>query len=118
MRLFPPQEKVTREANVRAAQSQDKHGDRLEVRKIETLAKRPPYISWPGAQQICRIERQRTLKGKTSLEFAGELLSKAGVVATPATGFGAAGEGYVRLTVCADEGRLAEAVRRLEAFAR
>jgi LL-diaminopimelate aminotransferase len=52
-------------------------------------------------------------KGLTSSEFAARLLTEAGVVATPATGFGAAGEGFVRLTVCADKARLAEAVARI-----
>jgi len=52
-------------------------------------------------------------KGMTSIEFAARLLTEAGVVATPATGFGASGEGFVRLTVCADKARLAEAVKRL-----
>jgi LL-diaminopimelate aminotransferase len=52
-------------------------------------------------------------RGTTSIEFAARLLTEAGVVATPATGFGAAGEGFVRLTVCADKARLAEAVERL-----
>ena len=31
-----------------------------------------------------------------SIEFASRLLTEAGIVATPATGFGAAGEGFVR----------------------
>jgi LL-diaminopimelate aminotransferase len=51
--------------------------------------------------------------GYTSLEYAGRVLTEAGVVVTPATGFGAAGEGFVRLTVCADKARLEEAVRRM-----
>ncbi len=55
-------------------------------------------------------------KGMTSLEFASRLLAEAGIVATPATGFGAAGEGFVRMTVCADKARLAEAVERLKAM--
>src|SRR3954454_1145768 len=55
-------------------------------------------------------------KGTTSIEFAARLLTEAGVVATPATGFGPSGEGYVRLTVCADKARLAEAVTRLAAL--
>jgi aspartate/methionine/tyrosine aminotransferase len=38
------------------------------------------------------------------------------VVSTPATGFGPSGEGYVRLTICADKARLAEAVERLAAL--
>ncbi len=56
--------------------------------------------------------------GTTSLDFAGRLLSEAGVVATPATGFGECGEGFVRLTLCAEKSRLAEAVRRLSAVKR
>ena len=55
-------------------------------------------------------------KGLTSIEFAARLLTEAGIVATPATGFGPSGEGFVRLTVCADKARLAEAVQRLAAL--
>src|SRR5262249_13609692 len=36
-------------------------------------------------------------KGLTSIEFAARLLTEAGIVATPATGFGPSGEGFVRL---------------------
>jgi LL-diaminopimelate aminotransferase len=51
---------------------------------------------------------------KTSaMEFAARLLSEAHIVCTPATGFGACGEGYVRLTLCAETARLAEAVERM-----
>ncbi len=55
--------------------------------------------------------------GLTSLEFTARLLAEAHVVATPATGFGAAGEGFVRLTLCAPAERLAEAVRRMSRLA-
>jgi LL-diaminopimelate aminotransferase len=51
--------------------------------------------------------------GMSSMEFAGRLLSEAHIVATPATGFGAAGEGFVRLTLCAPVERLREAVKRV-----
>ena len=54
--------------------------------------------------------------GLSSLEFAARLLTEAGVVATPATGFGPSGEGFVRLTVCADRARLVEAVVLLKAL--
>ena len=57
-------------------------------------------------------------EGFTSLEFAAKLLDESGVVATPATGFGAGGEGFIRLTLCADKARLAEAVARLGRHAR
>ncbi len=52
-------------------------------------------------------------KGLTSSEYVSRLLD-AGVVATPATGFGAQGEGFVRLTLCADKARLAEAAERVQ----
>jgi len=54
-----------------------------------------------------------TPPGHSSIEFAGRLLSEAHIVSTPATGFGAHGEGFVRLTFCAPVERLAEAVRRV-----
>jgi LL-diaminopimelate aminotransferase len=52
-------------------------------------------------------------RGVTSIDFAGRLLTEAGVVATPATGFGSAGEGYVRLTLCASADRMREAASRI-----
>ncbi|HWM84225.1 MAG TPA: LL-diaminopimelate aminotransferase [Kofleriaceae bacterium] len=51
--------------------------------------------------------------GHTSMEFAARLLSEAHIVATPATGFGSCGEGFVRLTLCAPAERLTEAVQRM-----
>jgi len=54
-----------------------------------------------------------TPRGMTSLDYAGKILDQTGVVVTPATGFGACGEGFVRLTLCADKARLEEAAARL-----
>jgi LL-diaminopimelate aminotransferase len=54
-------------------------------------------------------------KGYSSIEFASKLLVEAGVVATPATGFGACGEGFIRLTLCADQARMREAAERIRA---
>ena len=53
-------------------------------------------------------------KGYTSTSFTGHLLEKAGIVTTPGNGFGAPGEGYIRMTVCTNRERLAEAVERIE----
>ncbi len=55
----------------------------------------------------------RVPKGQTSAAFCAALLQKAGIVATPGNGFGAAGEGYFRLTLTAPEKRLKLAVKRL-----
>ncbi len=49
----------------------------------------------------------------TSLDFAGELLDKTGVVVSPGSGFGQAGEGYVRVALCVDEARCREAGERM-----
>lgn len=51
--------------------------------------------------------------GYTSASFAGLLLEKSGIVATPGNGFGAPGEGYVRMTLTVSKERLEEAVDRM-----
>lgn len=56
----------------------------------------------------------RVPPGETSPSFAGRLLEKAGIVATPGVGFGAAGEGWVRFSLTQPTPRIQEAVRRLE----
>ena len=53
-------------------------------------------------------------KGYTSASFTAHLLEKAGIVTTPGNGFGAPGEGYVRMTVCTSKERLSEAVERMK----
>jgi LL-diaminopimelate aminotransferase len=56
-------------------------------------------------------------KGLSSADFTTKLLEEAGVVTTPGNGFGEAGEGYVRFTVCVGKERLkevAERIRRIE----
>ena len=55
----------------------------------------------------------RVPEGYTSGSFAELLLETAHIVATPGSGFGPSGEGYVRLTLCTTEERLAEAGRRI-----
>jgi LL-diaminopimelate aminotransferase len=52
-------------------------------------------------------------KGLSSAEFTAKLLDEAGVVTTPGNGFGDAGEGYVRFTVCVDKERLREVADRI-----
>ncbi|HEY3197328.1 MAG TPA: LL-diaminopimelate aminotransferase [Nitrospirales bacterium] len=53
-------------------------------------------------------------KGFTSTTFTAHLVEKAGIVTTPGNGFGDAGEGYIRMTLCTTKERLAEAVERIE----
>ena len=53
-------------------------------------------------------------KGYTSSEFTTHLLTKTGIVVTPGNGFGAAGEGYVRMALTVGEDRLNEVIERIK----
>lgn len=53
-------------------------------------------------------------KGYTSEQFSDLLLEKAHVVVAPGVGFGAYGEGYVRVGLLTDEERMREAVSRIK----
>jgi LL-diaminopimelate aminotransferase len=55
----------------------------------------------------------KTPNGLGSWQFFDELLNKAHVVTTPGVGFGAAGEGYVRLTAFGDPSDVKEALDRI-----
>ena len=52
-------------------------------------------------------------EGTTSWEFFDTLLEKANVVGTPGAGFGAAGEGYFRLSALNNPDNVAEAMARI-----
>ena len=52
--------------------------------------------------------------GMLSTEFAFSVLEKTGVVVTPGNAFGEGGEGYVRVSLIADNNRLGEALRRFK----
>jgi LL-diaminopimelate aminotransferase len=53
-------------------------------------------------------------KGFTSMCFTVEVLTKAGVVLTPGSGFGPTGEGYVRAAVTVRVDRIREALERIK----
>jgi LL-diaminopimelate aminotransferase len=50
----------------------------------------------------------------SSAAFAEAVLERCGVVITPGIGYGAAGEGFVRLSLTLDDDRIAEALERLQ----
>jgi len=54
--------------------------------------------------------------GKSSEEMARLLLEKAGVVTVPGNAFGAAGEGFLRLSFAASETTIETALERMRAF--
>lgn len=51
-----------------------------------------------------------------SLEFAKQLIMRAGVAVSPGIGFGDRGEGYVRFALIENEQRIAQAVRGIKSF--
>jgi LL-diaminopimelate aminotransferase len=54
-----------------------------------------------------------TPQGKGSVDFAAELLDQAAVVVAPGTGYGARGEGFIRISLTVADDRLEEAMDRL-----
>jgi LL-diaminopimelate aminotransferase len=58
----------------------------------------------------------KTPKNLTSWEFFDILLEKANVVGTPGSGFGAAGEGYLRLTAFGQLENVKLALKRIKAL--
>jgi LL-diaminopimelate aminotransferase len=55
-----------------------------------------------------------TPEGRSSVDFAAELLDEASVVVAPGTGYGAQGEGYIRISLTVADERLAEAMGRIQ----
>ncbi|MCJ7491197.1 MAG: LL-diaminopimelate aminotransferase [Dehalococcoidia bacterium] len=60
----------------------------------------------------------RVPSGFTSASFAERLLDDLSIVVTPGTGYGATGEGYVRLSLTLPDDRLEEGLRRLRGWKR
>lgn len=54
------------------------------------------------------------LKGYDSTSMAKALLEKANIIVTPGNGFGASGEGYVRMALTVDDSKLEEVVARIK----
>jgi LL-diaminopimelate aminotransferase len=55
-----------------------------------------------------------TPPGHTSSGFSSLLLKECGIVTTPGSGFGAPGEGYIRIALTVSKERIAEAVERIQ----
>jgi len=68
------------------------------------------HVARPKATFYLWIENP---DGYTSAQFTSHLLTRAGIVVTPGNGFGAPGEGYVRMALTVDEAGLREVVNRI-----
>jgi len=56
----------------------------------------------------------KTLNNMSSWDFFDKLLKEAGVVGTPGSGFGPAGEGYFRFSAFADRANVLEAMENIQ----
>ncbi len=98
------------------------NGDQAPVEKIRSTYRERREVLVKGLREV-RLEVDspkatfylwiRVPKGYTSVGFAEHLL-EGGVVSTPGSGFGSAGEGYVRMTLTKDKDQLTEAVERIK----
>ena len=68
---------------MRCAETLDKGHGRIEIRKIAISAEVVPYLDWPGAAQVARIERERRIGDKTSKEIAYVVTSLTPAMAGP-----------------------------------
>jgi predicted transposase YbfD/YdcC len=56
-------------ADRETARTIDKGHGRIEQRELTTTGELVRYIDWPGASQVCRIQRLREIAGKQSHEL-------------------------------------------------
>ena len=52
------------------ARQENRHGGRQERRWLRTSTALPDYLDWPEARQVCCLERIRSRRGKTTVEWA------------------------------------------------
>ena len=73
-------------------------------------------IPSPAASMFAWTPIPEPLRHLGSLEFTRRLIEEAGVAVSPGIGFGAAGEGHVRIALIQDEERIQVAADRVRAF--
>jgi LL-diaminopimelate aminotransferase len=86
---------------------------RRRDRLVEALRRLGMRVRTPQASLYVWV---RVPPGFTSASFAERLLDDLSIVVTPGTGYGAHGEGYVRLSLTLPDARLEEAIHRLSAW--
>lgn len=100
-----------------------KNGDKAvdEMRTLyqgrrDTFIKGLHSIGWdvPSPKATFYVWAPIPKKFKDSMQTAKAFLEKADIVATPGVGFGAFGEGYIRMTLTVEKARLLSAVERLK----
>lgn len=66
---IPPSAEWSPAPDLDRAETVDKGHGRIEVRRLQSTASLNGHlVAWPGVQQVCRLERRRTLADKESVE--------------------------------------------------
>jgi alanine-synthesizing transaminase len=80
---------------------------------LDGLRKQGWQVETPRAGMFCWAKYPEPLAGMSSLDFSMKMLEEANVAVSPGSGFGAAGEGYVRMALVENENRLRQAIRQM-----
>lgn len=83
---------------------------------IDSFARAGWDIPSPDASMFVWAPLPKGFEDMGSLEFSKQLMSKAEVAVSPGVGFGAHGEGYVRLGLVENEQRIRQAARNVRQF--
>ena len=83
---------------------------------VETFARAGWDVPAPDASMFVWAGLPKGYESMGSLEFSKRLMSEAGVAVSPGVGFGANGEGYVRLALVENEQRIRQAARNIGVF--
>jgi predicted transposase YbfD/YdcC len=85
-RPFSPSAVWSAPSDLRCAETIEKSHGRIETRRIETTASISQYLAsdWPGVGQVCRITRERIVRGKKTIETVYAITSLTAEQAGPA----------------------------------
>lgn len=67
-RPFPPFMQGQRRSERQTASTIDKGHGRIERRTLTSTVALKGYLDWPGAQQVVKVERERTVQGRKETE--------------------------------------------------
>ncbi len=100
-------------------------GDQSHLSKLQNLYKERAQTAEEGLKSLgweIKNPCQGTLyvwqpippRYKSSIEFASDMLDKAGIVVPPGIGYGEYGEGFFRIALSASKERIQEAIKRMK----
>ena len=83
---------------------------------VESFARSGWNIPLPDASMFAWAPLPPHMAHMGSLEFSKQLMTQAAIAVSPGNGFGAHGEGYVRIAVVENEQRIRQAARNIKPF--